>query len=61
VINRGLDLMGRTLLQDTAAAQDVLARDTPGADTFARTAKSKGVRQAIAERDAPFAAGDPIE
>lgn len=60
VINRGLDLMGRTLLQEMAVMQDVLGRLAPGADTFLKTAMSKGVKQAIAERDAPFAAGDPI-
>jgi enoyl-CoA hydratase len=60
VINRGLDLMGRTLLQETAATQDVLGRLAPGADAFWKTAMSKGVKDAIAERDAPFAADDPI-
>jgi len=60
VVNRGLDLMGRTLLQNTAATQEVLARLVPGADTFWNTAKDKGVKQAIAERDARFTEGDPI-
>jgi enoyl-CoA hydratase len=60
VVNRGLELMGRTLLQDVAVAQDVLARFAPGADTFATTAAARGLRQAIAERDGPFADGDPI-
>jgi enoyl-CoA hydratase len=60
VVNRGLDLMGRTLLQEMANVQDVLGRQAPGADTFADTARSKGIREAIAERDAPFAAGDPV-
>lgn len=60
VVNRGLDLMGRTLLQEAALTQDVLARLAPGADTFWSTASRKGLRQAVAERDAPFAAEDPI-
>ncbi len=60
VVNRGLDLMGRTLLQERAAMQEVLARLAPGARTFWNTAKDKGVKQAIAERDARFAEGDPI-
>lgn len=61
VINRGLDFMGRTLLQEAAVMQDVLARFAPAADTFWNTASRSGLRQAIAERDAPFAAEDPIQ
>jgi enoyl-CoA hydratase len=61
VVNRGLDLMGRTLLQETAVTQDVLGRLAPGAEAFWQTAAREGVKQAVAERDAPFAAGDPIE
>ena len=61
VVNRGLDLMGRTLLQETAVQQDVLGRLAPGAEAFWETAARKGVRQAVAERDEPFADGDPIE
>ena len=60
VVNRGLDLMGRTLLQETAVHQDVLGRLAPGAEAFWETAARKGVRQAVAERDEPFADGDPI-
>jgi enoyl-CoA hydratase len=60
VVNRGLDLMGRTLLQETAATQDVLGRFAAGADTFSKTAIGKGLKAAIAERDGPFAEGDPI-
>ena len=61
VVNRGLDLMGRTLLQETAVHQDVLGRLAPGTEAFWETAARKGVRQAVAERDEPFADGDPIE
>jgi enoyl-CoA hydratase len=61
VINRGLDLMGRTLLQETAVTQDVLGRLAPGAEAFWETAAREGVKQAVAQRDAPFADGDPIE
>jgi enoyl-CoA hydratase len=60
VVNRGLELMGRTLLQDTAVTQEIFGRLSPGADQFWTTARSSGVTQAIAERDAPFTAGDPI-
>jgi enoyl-CoA hydratase len=61
VINRGLDLMGRTLLQETALMQDVFARQAAGTEGFAETAMRDGLKQAFAERDAPFADGDPIE
>jgi enoyl-CoA hydratase len=61
VVNRGLELMGRTLLQETAATQDVVARQARGTEKFIETAMSKGFKQAVAERDAPFADGDPIE
>jgi enoyl-CoA hydratase len=61
VVNRGLDLMGRTLLQETAATQDVVARFSSGTEKFVQTALSKGFKAAVAERDEPFAAGDPIE
>lgn len=60
VVNRGLELMGRTLLQESAATQEVLARLAPGADRFWNTAKDKGVKQAITERDGKFADHDPI-
>ncbi len=61
VVNRGLDLMGRTLLQETAATQDVMARLATGTEKFGETALSEGFKQAVLERDAPFADGDPIE
>lgn len=61
VINRGLDLMGRTLLQETAVVQDVLGRLAPGTEEFWETAARDGVKRAVADRDAPFADGDPIE
>jgi enoyl-CoA hydratase len=61
VVNRALDLMGRTLLQETAATQDVMARMASGTEKFIETALSKGFKEAVLERDAPFADGDPIE
>jgi len=61
VINRGLDLMGRTLLQETALMQDIFARQASGTEGFAETAMRDGLKQAFVERDAPFADGDPIE
>ncbi|HET6998256.1 MAG TPA: enoyl-CoA hydratase-related protein [Solirubrobacterales bacterium] len=61
VINRGLDLMGRTLLQETAVMQDILGRQASGTEEFVETAMREGLKQAFAQRDAPFADGDPIE
>lgn len=61
VVTRGVDLMGRTLLQETAVMQDVMGRLAPGAEAFWETAEREGLKQAVAERDAPFADGDPIE
>lgn len=60
VVNCGLELMGRSQLQDTAVTQEVLARLAAGADTFWNTAMDKGVKHAVAERDAKFAEGDPL-
>lgn len=61
VINRGLDLMGRTLLQETALMQDLFARQASGTEEFVETAMRDGLKQAFLQRDAPFADGDPIE
>jgi enoyl-CoA hydratase len=61
VVNRGLDLMGRTLLQETAVTRDMLGRLAPGADVFMETAAREGVTEAIAQRDAPFKDEDPIK
>jgi enoyl-CoA hydratase len=60
VVNRGLDLMGRDRLQATAADVEVLSRRSPGAGEFWREVTAHGVRRAVAERDAPFAEGDPV-
>jgi enoyl-CoA hydratase len=61
VINRGLDLMGRTLLQETAVMGDILGREASETEQFVETAMRDGLKAAFAERDAPFADGDPIE
>lgn len=60
VVNRGLDLMGRDRLQDVATDHAVLTRLSPGAEVFWRAVAERGVRAAVAERDAPFAA-HPID
>ncbi len=60
IVERGLELMGRDALQSAAADLEVLSRRSPGADVFWQAARARGVRAAVTERDAPFAAGDPI-
>ena len=60
VINKGLDLMGRATLQDIAATQDAVGHLAPGVAEFWSRAREQGLRAAFAERDAPFADGDPI-
>lgn len=60
VVDRGLELMGRDALQSAAADLEVLSRRSPGAEEFWHVAAAHGVRAALAERDAPFAEGDPI-
>lgn len=60
VVDRGLDLMGRELLQDEAARQEALARTSPDTQAFWTAAAQRGVKRAVAERDGPFSPGDPI-
>ncbi len=54
VINYGLDLMGRSVLQDFAAEQDALAHQTAPAKAFAARARADGLRAALRARDEPF-------
>jgi enoyl-CoA hydratase len=60
VVNKGLDLMGRATLQDIAATQDAVGHLAPGVAEFWAKAREQGLRAAFAERDTPFADGDPI-
>ncbi|HTK65639.1 MAG TPA: hypothetical protein VL595_24870 [Pseudonocardia sp.] len=47
--------MGRTALQEVAAAQDAMAHRTAPARAFAEQVRTEGLRAAVARRDAPFA------
>ncbi|MFN3232242.1 MAG: enoyl-CoA hydratase-related protein [Alphaproteobacteria bacterium] len=60
VINQGLELMGRAMLQETAVARNVLIRFTPAAHRFWETIEKEGVKQAITSRDSQFSSQDPI-
>jgi enoyl-CoA hydratase/carnithine racemase len=61
VINKGLDLMGRAMLQEISAPMDSIANLAPEMDAFMSRAKEIGLAAAFKERDAPFAEGVPID
>jgi enoyl-CoA hydratase len=61
VLNRGIDLMGRALLQDVAAPMDSIANMAPEMAAFQARAAQVGLGAAFKERDAPFAEGVPLD
>lgn len=61
VLNRGVDLMGRALLQDLAAPMDSIANMAPEMAAFQARAAEIGLGAAFKERDAPFARGVPLD
>jgi len=61
VINRGLELMGRSALQNVAAPFDALANQAPEMEAFMKRAEEIGLAAAFKERDAAFAEGVPID
>ncbi|MCB2075565.1 MAG: enoyl-CoA hydratase/isomerase family protein [Novosphingobium sp.] len=61
VINRGLELMGRTALQNIAAPFDAIANQAPEMAAFVQRAREIGLGAAFKERDAPFAEGVPLD
>jgi enoyl-CoA hydratase len=61
VLNRGIDLMGRALLQDIAAPMDAVANQAPEMAAFQARAQEIGLGAAFKERDLPFAQGVPID
>jgi enoyl-CoA hydratase len=61
VLNRGIDLMGRALLQDISAPMDSIANMAPEMGAFQQRAQEIGLAAAFKERDAPFAEGVPID
>ena len=54
VVNAGLELMGRSLLQRFAGLNDAVAHQAPEARSFAERSRAVGLRQAISELNAPF-------
>jgi enoyl-CoA hydratase len=61
VINKGLDLMGRATLQEISAPMDCIANQAEEMAAFMARAEEIGLAAAFKERDAPFAAGVPLD
>jgi enoyl-CoA hydratase len=61
VLNRGIELMGRTALQHFAAPLDAIANQAPEMAAFTARAQEVGLAAAFKERDAPFAEGVPLD
>jgi len=57
IINMGLELMGARTLQRMAAENDARAHLAPGTLKFRETAKTKGLKTAMSERDEIFGDG----
>jgi enoyl-CoA hydratase len=57
IVNLGLELMGAGTLQRLAAENDARAHTAPAARQMFKDLGRKGVKQAVAERDAPFGDG----
>jgi enoyl-CoA hydratase len=54
IINKGLELMGRSLLQQIALEHDAMAHLAPEAVEFHRIAQEQGLKAALEWRDGPF-------
>jgi enoyl-CoA hydratase len=54
IVNKGVELMGRTLLQQIALEHDAMAHLAPEALEFNRIAQEQGLKAALAWRDDPF-------
>jgi len=59
VVNMGVELMGRSQLQRFAALNDAIGHRAPEAKAFAKHISEVGLRQAVKDRDAPFAQPRP--
>ena len=57
IINMGLELMGARTLQRMAAENDVRGHNTRAAGEFRQAVKDKGLKTALADRDAKFGDG----
>ena len=59
VVNMGVELMGRSQLQRFAALNDAIGHRAPEAKAFSKHIAEVGLRQAVKDRDAPFAGPVP--
>ena len=57
IVNLGLELMGARTLQRLSAENDARAHLAPGTARFRQNAKEKGLKAALAARDADFGDG----
>lgn len=57
ITNVGLELMGAQILQRLAAENDARAHRSAALKAFMSTAKERGLKEALRERDAPFGDG----
>jgi hypothetical protein len=53
-VNKGLELMGRSLLQQIALEHDAVAHLAPEALEFSRIVQEQGLKAALEWRDGPF-------
>jgi hypothetical protein len=61
IVNLGVELMGRSVMQTLAGIHDALAHQAPEALEYSQQIREKGVRAAVAERDARFDATQQSE
>lgn len=57
IVNLGMELMGANTLQRLAAQNDATAHTAPAARQMFKDLGTKGLREAVADRDAPFGDG----
>jgi enoyl-CoA hydratase len=58
IVNAGIELMGWSSLQRMAAENDVRAHQAKAYHHFLETARDKGLKEALRERDEPFGSGE---
>ncbi len=54
IVNKAMDLMGRSTLQYIAAETDAIAHQAPIVKEFSRIAREQGLKAALEWRDSPF-------
>ena len=54
IVNKAMELMGRTLLQQIALEHDAIAHLAPEALEFGRMSQEEGLKAALSWRDGPF-------